>query len=140
VTGSLTLSGGLNETRDGEVQLLGGGGGPSCEGQARTVTALAYYYTPTAGSHFELSLNTSLPKGQVGPGTYSVTSIAVNYWSPTGPASSQMWQYTSKSGQAVLELRSDGSGTLSATGLQTVNVSAPTSGHPLSAMLAFTCG
>ncbi len=49
VTGHSTLSGGLNDTRDGTVQFIGGGAGPSCEGQARTFTGLSYFY-PSAGA------------------------------------------------------------------------------------------
>jgi hypothetical protein len=141
VTGSLTLSGGLNETRDGEVQFLGGGGA-SCEDQARTFTGLSYYYRPAPDARLELNLVAYLPKGQRGPGKYDLTGVGVDYRSSTDSKDLQMWDSASRSGQAtaVLVLRPDASGTMTVAGLQPVYPNVPARSQPLNATLAFTCG
>jgi hypothetical protein len=143
--GRMTVSGAVSETRDGTVQFFGGGGGPSCEGQARTFTGLTFFYPTELGSHSELNLRAYLPRGAMGAGTYDVTDLGVDYNPPADSPDSanyQIWSATTVSpapSHVVLVLRPDASGTLTATGLRPVYVNEPSS-HPEDISLSFSCG
>jgi hypothetical protein len=142
LSGRLTVSGAVSETRDGTVQFFGGTGGPSCEGQARGFTGLTFFYPPEPGSHSELNLAAYLPQGAMGPGTYNVAELGVDYNPPAPSTNYQTWSApTVSSGQTqpVLLLRPNASGTLTATGLRPVYVNEPSS-HPLDISLSFSCG
>jgi hypothetical protein len=142
LSGRLTVSGAVSETRDGTVQFFGGGGGPSCEGQARTFTGVSFFYPPELGSHSELDLTVYLPRGAMGPGTYNVTDLGVDYNPPAPSTNFQIWRGTTVSPgptQAVLVLRPDASGTVTATGLRPVYFNEPSS-QPLDISLSFSCG
>jgi hypothetical protein len=142
LSGRLTVSGAVSETRDGTVQFFGGGGGGSCEGQARTFTGVTFFYPPELGSLSELDLRAYLPQGATGAGTYDVTSLGVDYSPPADSHNYQIWSATTVSPwhtHAVLVLKPDASGTLTATGLRPTYVNEPSSA-PLDIKLSFSCG
>jgi hypothetical protein len=142
LSGRLTVSGAVSETRDGTVQFFGGGGGGSCEGQARTFTGVTFFYPPELGGLSELDLRAYLPQGAMGTGTYDVTSLGVDYNPPADSHNYQIWSATTVSPwhtHAVLVLKPDASGTLTATGLRPTYVNEPSS-QPLDIKLSFSCG
>jgi hypothetical protein len=151
LSGHGSFSGAVTGDTEGTVVFFGGVTG-SCASRAKHVGGVSFTDIESSdGGRKVLATRASLPPGVQGPGTYDLSStplqVSANYaFTPDragGEAKpeAQVWRVQPGQTRAVLVIRSDGSGTLSVSGLApTVTQAAGNSlGQPLAFSESFSC-
>jgi hypothetical protein len=151
LSGHGSFSGAVTGDTDGTVVFYGGGSG-SCASRAKQLSGFGFTDVESSdGGRKVLATRVSLPPGAEGPGTYDLSTVAVqvsaNYaFSPDRPGAdvkpeAQVWQVRPGQTRAVLVVRPDGSGSLTVSGLEpTVPQAEGNSlGEPLNFNESFGC-
>jgi len=145
LSGRVTVSGGLTRTwTAARVSVLSGAYG-SCVIQARTFQTLVFAHEEQVNSRQEeLLVTANLPNGTAGSGRYDLagTNLSISaVFSRTGE-SNQLWSVRPGQSRATLQVKPDGSGTLTAASLAAAYprpAGDPTS-RPLNVSFSFACG
>jgi hypothetical protein len=148
ITGQGSFAGAITGTADGDLVLLGGDG--PCAVRARDFTGLSFTHTESSdGGSKLLTTVVNMPPGVRGPGGYDMATTAFRLtesyqFRPDDPralAKSQVWTVQPGRTKAVLDVRSDGSGTLTVMSLAPASPRPANDslGGPLDLTLSFTC-
>jgi hypothetical protein len=148
-----SFTGAVSGDTNGPITMLGGGSGP-CSSRARHVTGLVFSKTENSeGGKKLFAIHARLPPGRDGPGTYDLKEtpldLGANYTfspdraagQPSGRLEGQVWKIQPGTTTAVLVIRPDASGSLTASGLVPVTPQpgGNSLGEPLNLTVSFSC-
>jgi hypothetical protein len=148
-----SFTGAVSGDTDGPITMFGGGSGP-CSSRARQATGLAFTKIENSeGGKKLFAIHARLPPGRDGPGTYDIKEtpldLGANYtFSPDraagqagGRLEGQVWKIQPATTSAVLVIRPDASGSLTASGLMPVapQPGGNSLGEPLNFTLSYSC-
>jgi hypothetical protein len=148
-----SFTGAVSGDTEGKITMLGGAVGP-CSSRTRHATGLIFSETENSdGGKKSLGVRVNLPAGREGPGTYDLKEVPLqldaNYSFSPDQASrqagrgleGQVWKIQPGTTRAVLVIRPDASGSLTASGLMPkARLPAGNSlAEPLNFTVSFSC-